>query len=102
EYAYDFLALHGVVPASNITLLKVDIEGYDFKAIRGMKKSIEASPNIKIIVEFFPKKLEAAGDSPEEFISYLKAQGFKVDYLNHNEYFNHGTNPIIRHVSYQD
>lgn len=101
-YTYHNLALKGLLPAANIDFLKMDIEGYEFKAIRKMEYAIAASPNLKAVIEFCPEMIRSTNEDPEEFIQYLHDLGFTIDYLNHNEFHHHHRNPIIENVSYRD
>ena len=56
-----------------VDVVKMDIEGGEVAALRGMTATLEASPNLRMFVEFEPPALEAAGESPEEFLRRLKS-----------------------------
>jgi FkbM family methyltransferase len=44
-----------VLPADLIVdCAKLDVEGHELAALRGMRKIIERSPNIQLVLEFFP------------------------------------------------
>jgi FkbM family methyltransferase len=61
---------------SNISLIKMDVEGAEFIALKGMK---EVLTNLKpaLVVEIVKNNLEAAGTSVEEFYTYLYRLGYK-------------------------
>ena len=55
-----------------VDVVKMDIEGGEPAALRGMAATLRASPNLRMFVEFEPPALEAAGESPEEFLGHLQ------------------------------
>jgi FkbM family methyltransferase len=65
-----------------VDIVKIDIQGLEMKALRGMKETISRSAGLKILTEFFPEGLRAAGDDPARMINQLKAWGFEIANLN--------------------
>lgn len=63
---------------SKIDLIKMDIEGGEMAALRGMKKIIGANPEIALVVEFNPGCLKMAKVIPTDFIKTLRDLGFKI------------------------
>jgi len=59
-----------------VDVLKMDIEGAEVKAFRGMKRLCERYPDLILITEFKPRRLHAAGSSEEEFFEALSSLGF--------------------------
>lgn len=61
---------------SKISLIKMDVEGAEFLALKGMK---EVLVNLKpaLVVEIVKDNLEAAGSSVAEFYNYLYPLGYK-------------------------
>ncbi len=55
-----------------IDFIKMDIEGAEIKAIKGMQNIIMANKNLKIILEFSPALLKKCGYKPEELFEILK------------------------------
>ncbi|PQO38826.1 hypothetical protein C5Y96_02860 [Blastopirellula marina] len=54
--------LDDALPAgTNVRLLKIDAEGAEILAVHGARQTIQASPNIGLIVEFGPSHLERTG-----------------------------------------
>jgi FkbM family methyltransferase len=72
-----------------IDLIKVDIQGYDYYALLGMKKIIAQNPQVKIVGEFWPYGLSKANINPSDYLSLLKELGFKVKFFkgNNEEYY---------------
>lgn len=58
--------------------IKLDIQGGELNALRGMNRIIRNSPNLKMAIEFFPDALRASGECPEELLYMLFGLGFKV------------------------
>lgn len=62
--------------------VKIDAEGAEFLAVKGMAKLLESSKVIRLVCEFYPKGLMKCGDSPQEFLSRLESHGFKIRLIN--------------------
>lgn len=58
-----------------IDFLKIDIEGYEFPALKGLEKTISNSENIKILSEFSPLSISEAGFSAKALINMLLDMG---------------------------
>jgi FkbM family methyltransferase len=56
-----------------VDVVKMDIEGGEPAALRGMTRTLKASPDLKLFVEFEPPALRAANESPEEFLGLLRS-----------------------------
>lgn len=61
-----------------VDMVKIDIQGYEYYALMGMRKTIERSKNVVIFGEFWPYGLKKSGADPGDFIRFLKEMGFKV------------------------
>jgi len=78
-----FFSAHGVpvsyVEEAGITqvdLVKMDIEGAEIGALRGMRQTISHSPNLKLIMEYNPQALRSFGHDPAAAIAEVRAMGF--------------------------
>lgn len=65
-----------------IGFIKIDVQGYDYYALLGMKKTIQRSRELTLIGEFWPFALKKAGVEPGEYIRLLKELGFSVHFFN--------------------
>jgi FkbM family methyltransferase len=65
-----------------VDFIKMDIEGGEVAALRGMKKLIESNPWVKIITEFYPEGLERAGTCGMDLVIFLLARGFRLYKIN--------------------
>lgn len=58
--------------------IKMDIQGSECRALRGMQETLERCEQVKLTVEFWPYGLVRAGDSPQELIRLLELNRFKL------------------------
>jgi FkbM family methyltransferase len=69
----DFLALQGV---EQVDLVKMDIEGAEIGALRGMRRTIANSPNMVLVMEYNPQALKAFGHEPIAALNEVQSFGF--------------------------
>ena len=67
-----------VAGAFKVDFIKMDIQGFELSALKGMTATLAANPNVKILTELWPYGLRAAGVSCMELIDFIEKQGFKV------------------------
>ena len=65
-------------PKFQIDVIKMDIEGHEGLAIRGMQKLLERSPDIKILMEFSSEMMARAGVSAQETVKLLMNLDFMI------------------------
>jgi len=58
--------------------IKMDIEGYEYLALKGMQKLIQASPELKLLMEFSPASMVECGHDPIKCIELLEHHAFKI------------------------
>jgi FkbM family methyltransferase len=63
-------------------LLKIDIEGAEWFALRGMDRTIEANPGIRLLIELHNPQIRALGGEPELLLQLLLDRGFSLYELN--------------------
>ena len=63
---------------SRIDLVKIDIEGFEPNALKGMVKTIKTGKIKYLMVEFNSGWLSANGSSCDELMSLIKGLGFKI------------------------
>ena len=69
------LALDDVVP--DLDIAKIDVEGAEIEALRGMSRILGQQPKPILVVEWSPTCQLAAGHSPEELIRVLRELGYE-------------------------
>jgi FkbM family methyltransferase len=75
----DLVAAQGV---GAVDVMKMDIQGSEAKAWRGMRRMLEASPNLRILMEFWPWGLARSGDDPAALLADIRRLGFRL-YMRH-------------------
>ena len=72
-----------------IDFIKIDIQGYEPVALKGMSKIIRQPGKMTVFGELWPYGLQKAGSSAEEYLQFLKKHGFKIkffeDEIDYNE-----------------
>ena len=62
----------------SVDVVKIDIEGAETLALRGMRSTLENSPLVKLFVELEPERARSAGSSPDALVDELQDLGFDV------------------------
>lgn len=68
-----------------IDLIKMDIQGSEFWALKGAVNLLAKNPQLKIITEFWPRGLRMSGSSSKDFLAFVKKLGFKIYEISENE-----------------
>ena len=61
-----------------VDVIKIDVEGAELSALRGMKQTAARLPGLKIIIEYCPANLTGAGVAPREVFNELRSQQFNL------------------------
>lgn len=61
-----------------INFVKIDVEGSEYNAIEGMKKTLKSNPRLKMLCEFSPKQIREYGLKPEDILNQLLSLNFKI------------------------
>lgn len=70
-----------------INLMKIDTQGSETEVIKGAKNVIQNSPDLKMIVEFWPYGLEKNNSSGKELADLLFSHDFTVFHANEDEQY---------------
>lgn len=86
----DAIALDDYFPDNaKIDFIKIDIQGYEPIALKGMSKIMRQLGGAVVFGELWPYGLQKAGSSAEEYLQFLKSHGFKIkffeDEIDYNE-----------------
>jgi FkbM family methyltransferase len=71
-----------------IDFIKIDVQGYDFYAIKGAIGTIRNSPSLIILGELWPYALNRAGVRPSEYIKLLESLGLSVEFPHNSKHEN--------------
>lgn len=69
---------------TKVDFIKMDIQGFEMQAVKGMINTLDNNPDVKIISEFWPYGLKKAGSSITEYFNFLTEQGFNCYLLENN------------------
>lgn len=62
-----------------ISLIKIDVEGFEFPVLKGLKNYFETTPNRPVIIcEITPSAYPALGESRLQLIEYMKNYGYRA------------------------
>ena len=59
-----------------LDFIKIDIEGFEPRAFRGLQQTLQDSPHVKILSEFSPFSILESGDSPRDWLQWMQDLGF--------------------------
>jgi FkbM family methyltransferase len=71
-----FDAWAGALP--RMDLVKIDVEGYEYHVLRGMRHSLARLRPRLIVMELEPRRLARAGHTAEELVAMLDASGYRA------------------------
>jgi len=71
------VTVDSIVSNDKIDLIKIDIEGYEFFALKGAQKCLLRNPDICIVTEYCPLSAIEAGASPSSMLKYLESMNFR-------------------------
>ena len=67
---------------TKIDFIKMDIEGSEFRALNGMKKTLSENPTIMMMTEFWPNGFKKDNKDPQEFLEELSDMGFEIYHID--------------------
>lgn len=70
---------HIVLP--DIDLIKIDVEGFEIRVLRGASKVLRNRP--RIIFEYCPEITDRSGTTPVEFLQWFLDAGYRLTTLDH-------------------
>ena len=63
---------------TTVDLIKMDVQGFEGHAIMGMKETLRRSPNVTLLMEFWPWGLSKAGSDARNVLEMLESFGFTL------------------------
>ena len=67
-----------------VDFIKMDIQGFEYQALLGMKNILRNNANIKVLMEFWPYGLIKAGSNVEKLLTFLHELDFQTELLERN------------------
>ena len=68
------------ISLSDVSYVKIDVEGYEFEVLRGMTEVISESSDLIIQFEFAPQHLEEHDCSLHELVDFIRNNNINVSY----------------------
>lgn len=79
EIEIETITIDEVVPAGTaVDLIKIDVEGAEPVVYRGMRRILDESPDLTIIMEWSRTHFLRSGHDPRRFLDELSADGFQA------------------------
>jgi FkbM family methyltransferase len=66
----------GSMNVGHVDVMKVDVEGAEILALKGMMRTLNRNPQIKLIIEWAPLNLQAFGATTEKLLTALRGLRF--------------------------
>jgi len=82
----DFLR-ENEIDKESIDLIRMDIEGYEAKAIEGMTETLKTNTRLKLFIEIHPQLIGMTGYSVKWILEKLDVMGFKLKQKGKNYIF---------------
>ncbi len=76
----DYFKMESIIP----DFIKIDIEGYELNALKGMEAILQSSNKTKIMIEYNPLTKKHLSYDPMNSLNFLAELGFKFKDLNSN------------------
>lgn len=67
-----------ILPAEQVSLVKIDVQGYELNVLRGMRAVIDRSPAIKVLFECWPAGLRHAGYTRGDLLDFFLSRRFSL------------------------
>lgn len=65
-----------------VDIVKVDVEGAELEVLAGMRRLLQDSPAVRLVIEWNPACLRAAGHDPSRLPLELRERGFELTVLD--------------------
>lgn len=78
--------------ASKVDFIKIDVDGSEPRVLKGLIKTIEKTPQLKMVIEYYPQLIEELGNNPADMMDilnkYFKYEKIEGD-LDGDKYWNY-------------
>jgi FkbM family methyltransferase len=74
--------LAGNPDQARIGLIKIDVQGFELMAVRGMVRTLESNPAVNVLTEFESASMREAGYAPAEYLAFWTERGFAFQIID--------------------
>ena len=74
----EVVRLDDLLPALEVDLVKIDVQGWELEAFRGMRQTLLANTGVQVYFEFSPEGYTRAGSTYGELIAFLRGVGLRI------------------------
>jgi FkbM family methyltransferase len=85
EIEIDAISIDDYLKGEKVDFIKMDIQGFEMEAMKGMKETLKKNPKAKMISEFWPYGLRKAGSSVTEYYKLLQNLNFNIELLKNEK-----------------
>lgn len=79
------ISIDDYLKGKKVNFIKMDIQGFEMEAMKGMKETLKNNPDVKLISEFWPYGLKKAGSSVTDYYKLLQELNFKIELLKNHK-----------------
>ncbi|NEO83070.1 MAG: FkbM family methyltransferase [Spirulina sp. SIO3F2] len=69
------------------SLIKIDVEGFEYEVLAGMRSLLKTAANLKIVFEHEPYRLKERGMRPDKIVNMLMDYGYEMYLISHQDAF---------------
>ncbi|MBI2061760.1 MAG: FkbM family methyltransferase [Nitrospirae bacterium] len=82
ELKVECVALDDEIGSEKVDVIKMDIEGHEPYALKGMKKTLSRNRDLVLLLELAPVLLRSGGTPPDAFVRQIRELGFSIQAIN--------------------
>jgi FkbM family methyltransferase len=71
---------------TSVRLVKIDVQGFEMKVLRGMRESLEERAVENVLVELYPSRMVVAGDSITQLPQWLSELPYQAEIVSQSFY----------------
>ena len=74
----DVVTMDESLAGERVDFVKLDVQGWELEALRGMSRILTENPRVALFVEFWPFGLRRAGCAPADLVAFLRENHFRL------------------------
>ena len=74
----EVVALDDFLPGFEVDFIKIDVQGWELEALRGMRRILEANRDVQIYFEFMPDGYRRAGSDYAQLEDFFRSLQFRI------------------------